>query len=148
VTQQQYDPEPFRQLLVELLKKTGESYRKASLAAGLPSNAISKYMSGLRPSQRACVALADHFGVNPNELLQAAGYEPLRIFDRSLMQSGEMSPEMQEVFAQIQQIEDPIVRRRMLEAIATLIDAYLRAAKPKAAEAVEPKPTPSSVTSS
>jgi len=131
-----------------LLSKSGESYRQASLAAGLPHNAIFKYLvKGVRPRRDACVALADHFGVNPNDLLQAAGYEPLRLFDRSSTKPGEMSPEMQELFAQIQQIEDPIVRRRMMEAIAALADAYLRAARPKAAEAVEPKPTPSSATS-
>lgn len=139
MTQRQYDPEPFRQLLLELLKKAGESYRRASQAAGLPPNAISKYMKGIRPSRHACVALADHFGVNPNEFLQAAGYEPLHFFDRSLVQPGELSPEVQALAARLQQIKDPVTRRRVIEAMATLLNPYLQAAEP---EAVEPQREP------
>lgn len=143
MTQQPYDPEPLRQLLLELLRRTGESYRRASLAAGLPSNAISKYMKGIRPSRHACVALADHFGVNPNEFLQAAGYEPLHFFDRSLVQPGELSPEVQELAAQLQEIKDPVTRRRVIEAMATLLKPYLQVAEPKV---LEPQRRPASST--
>jgi lambda repressor-like predicted transcriptional regulator len=143
VSEHKYDPEPLRQLLVELLKKTGESHRKASLAAGLPSNAISKYLKGTRPSRHACVALADHFGVNPNEILQAAGYEPLHFFDRSLIQPGELSPEVKALAAQLQQIKDPTTRRRVIEAMKTLISPYLQVIEP---QAIEPERKPVSST--
>lgn len=134
MAKQRYDPEPFRELLRMLLSKSGESYRQASLAAGLPHNAIFKYLRGVRPGRDACVALADHFGVNPNELLRAAGYEPIHFFERSAAQPGELSPEVQELAERLQQIKDPVARRRLMEAMETLINAYLQAAEPKAAE--------------
>lgn len=142
MAKQQYDPEPFRELLRMLLSKSGESYRQASLAAGLPHNAIFKYLRGVRPGRDACVALADHFGVNPNELLQAAGYEPIHFFDRSATESGELSPEVKALAAQLQQIKDPVARRRVMEVMETLINAYLQAAEPQAAE-LQRKPAPS-----
>jgi len=95
MAQQQYGPEPFRRLLLELLGRTGETYRRASRAAGLRGNAISRFMEGARPSKHDCVALADHFGVNPNDLLQAAG------------------------------IEDPKRRERVLRAMEAIVDTYL-----------------------
>ena len=124
---QEYDPKPFQDLLRALLRQTGESYRQASLAAGLPHNAISKYLRGVRPRRDACVALADHFRVNPNELLKAAGYEPLHLFDRSLIEPGELSPEVKELATRVQRIRDPVVRRRLIEAMKVLVDAYLDA---------------------
>jgi len=135
MAKQQYDPKPFQELLRMLLSKSGESYRQASLAAGLPHNAIFKYLvKGVRPRRDACVALADHFGVNPNDLLQAAGYEPLHFFNRPSTKPGEMSPEIRELAAQLQQIKDPVARRRVMEVIETLVNAYLQAAEPKTAE--------------
>lgn len=129
MAKRRYDPKPFQELLLILLSKSGESYRQASLAAGLPHNAIFKYLKGVRPGRDACIALADHFGVNPNELLQAAGYEPLHFFDRTTEKSEELSPEVQELAERLQQIKDPVARRRLMEAMETLINAYLQAAE-------------------
>jgi len=89
------------------------------------------------------VALADHFGVNPNEILQAAGYEPLHFFDRSLIQPGELSPEVKALAAQLQQIKDPTTRRRVIEAMKTLISPYLQVIEP---QAIEPERKPVSST--
>lgn len=36
-----------------------------------------------RPHRDACILLAQRFGVNPNEMLQAAGYDPIPLFDLS-----------------------------------------------------------------
>ena len=114
-------------LLRMLLDKSGESYRQASRAAGLPHNAISKYLRGTRPSRDACIALADHFGVNPNEMLQAAGYEPLHFFDRTLVDPDQMSEDVRALAAQIQEIQDPEIRRRLIEAMQVLVETYLQA---------------------
>lgn len=132
MAKRRYDPRPFQELLLILLSKSGESYRQASLAAGLPHNAIFKYLRGVRPGRDACIALADHFGVNPNELLQAAGYEPLHLFDRMPEKSEDLSPEVQELAERLQQIKDPVARRRLMEAMETLINAYLQAAELRA----------------
>jgi hypothetical protein len=125
MAQQQYDPEPFRRLLLELLGRTGETYRRASLAAGLCGNAISRFMEGARPSKHDCVALADHFGVNPNDLLQAARYEPYTFFDPSLIPEGEMCREVRELYEQLQRIKDPKHRERVLRTMKALVNPYI-----------------------
>jgi transcriptional regulator with XRE-family HTH domain len=82
-----YDPVRFQNLLRRLLDKSGESYREAGLASGLSEATISNYMretNPARPMRDICIALADHFGVNPNQLLEAAGYKRLDIFDLRL----------------------------------------------------------------
>ena len=75
----------YQELLFRLLEESGESYRAASMAAGLSSATISNHMRrAVRPMRNACIALADHFGINPNVMLEAAGYAPPRFFDRTL----------------------------------------------------------------
>lgn len=120
-----YLPERFQELLRELLKQSGETYKQASLAAGLDQAAVSRFMRGTRPSRSACIALADHFGVNPNELLQAAGYEPLRFFDPSASASDWQTPEAAEIAELIEAIPDPVIRKRVARAVKVLLRGYL-----------------------
>lgn len=40
-----------------------------------------KEVHAKRPNMTYCILLADHFGINPNELLQLAGWPPLKVFD-------------------------------------------------------------------
>jgi len=80
-----YDPSEFIPYLKRLLAERNESYRQASLGAGLDRSAVWRFMEqGTRPHRDACILLAQHFGVNPNEMLQAAGYEPIPLFDNTL----------------------------------------------------------------
>jgi hypothetical protein len=119
----QYDPEPMKQYLLTLLRRTGESYRRASLAAGLPHNAIAKCMIGVRPSRFTCIALAIHFGVNPNDLLQLAGHETLPIFQCSVPET--MDPNIRELATLLQQIENPATRIQVIEALKVLVEPFL-----------------------
>lgn len=135
-----YDPGALQRLLNQLLEKTGESHRQASQAAGLHHTVVSKYMRGVRPGRDACIALADHFGVNPNEMLQAAGYEPLHFFDRALIEPEQMSEDVRALAAKMQEIKDPEIRRRLIEAMRVLAEAYLQS--PEAVRSQEPDAVP------
>jgi len=73
-----YDLEPLVRLLEHLRAERNESYREASLNAGLDLEAVRRYcVQRQRPQMQALIVLADHFGVNPNDLLEVAGYRPL-----------------------------------------------------------------------
>lgn len=70
-----YDPEPLVSLLERLRAERNESYREASLNAGLDSETMRRYcVRHQRPEMQALIILAEHYEVNPNELLAAAGY--------------------------------------------------------------------------
>ena len=64
-----YDPAPMQKRIEELLKQHNESFREASLSSGLDHQAIRRIRAGYRPQIPVCILLADHFGINPNELL-------------------------------------------------------------------------------
>jgi hypothetical protein len=120
----QYDPEPMKRYLLTLLRRTGESYRRASLAAGLPNNAIAKYMRGIRPGRLTCILLASHFGVNPNDLLQLAGHDPLPIFQLPELEN-RIDPNIRELAMLLQQIEDPAIRIQVVEALKKLANLFV-----------------------
>jgi hypothetical protein len=75
----------------------------------------------------ACIALADYFDVNPNEMLEAAGYEPLHFFDRTLIDPQEMSDDVKELAAEIEKVKNPQARRSLIKAMKVLTEAYLDA---------------------
>ncbi|MBN1954740.1 MAG: helix-turn-helix transcriptional regulator [Anaerolineae bacterium] len=116
-----YDPIPFQELLQRLLEESGESYRTAASAAGLHPTTLSKYMGGTRPMRDACIALADHFGINPNEMLQAAGYDPLHFFDRRLVDKDALPPEVELLVGEILAVEDETLREDMVEALRQVL---------------------------
>ncbi len=118
-----YDPIPFQKLLQQLLEESGESYRKASTAAGLHPATVSNYMHGMRPGRDACIALADHFGIHPNVMLEAAGYKPLHFFDR--VDLGEVTPRTKRIADTLEQIADGKAREHLYEVIQVLLDAHL-----------------------
>lgn len=124
---QDYDVSRFRDFVEPLLKQRDESYRQASMEARLDETAISRYFRGTQPMRDACIALADHFGVNPNEMLQAAGYEPLHFFDRQEVDLSNVKPETRRIVQKLEQISDPDARAQLSEAINTLLDNQLRA---------------------
>jgi transcriptional regulator with XRE-family HTH domain len=117
-TKSDYDPAPFQKLLQQLLDESGESFREASAAAGLSPTTLSNYMRGSRPMRDACIALADHFDVDPNDLLRAAGYEPLRIFERIKLNPSDLPPDVAQLAAEIMKIEDEVKRKAMSEALS------------------------------
>ncbi len=119
---QDYDAERFRELLTPLLEESGESYRQASMSAGLDETAISRYLRGSQPMRDACIALADHFGVNPNKILEAAGYEPLRFFDRRIVDPAALPPDVNRLIDKVMAFEDDVIRERIVKMLLQFIE--------------------------
>ena len=120
-----YNPEPMVKRLRELLEKHNESYREASLRAGLDHQAVRRVLEGQRPSMHITILLADHFGVNPNEFLELAGWPTLKVFDVSSVDTDNLPPEATEVALAIAKIPDPGTRSVVTDAILTLLNKYL-----------------------
>ena len=68
--------------------------------------------------------MADHFGINPNELLALAGWPTLKAFDIHMESAENLPPEAVEVAKAIAQIPDPGTRKTVAEAILTLVRKY------------------------
>jgi len=118
-----YEPEKFIPYVKQLLEERNETSRKASLRAGLDRSALWRFIKKeMRPHRDACILLAQHFGVNPNEMLQAAGYDPIPLFDLSLADPDEFPPEVKAVAQVLSRIEDPKRRRAVCEALWALVD--------------------------
>lgn len=118
-----YDRGAFAAYLESLLQTRNESMREASLAAGLDHSAVRRFIrQHQRPTRESCIALADHFGINPNEILTRAGYDALHFFDRSLVDPEALPPDVSELARRLSRIR-PIARRRQLcQAIGALLD--------------------------
>jgi len=70
----------------------------------------------------ACIALADHFGVNPNKILEAAGYEPLRFFDRRIVDPAALPPDVNRLIDKVMAFEDDVVREKIVEMLLQFIN--------------------------
>ncbi len=119
-----YDPEPMIARIKDLLKKHNESYREASLRAGLDHQAIRRIFAGQKPQMHICILLADHFGVNPNEFLQLASWPTLKAFDVRSTEDENLAPEVVEVAVALNKIPAPGKRKEVAEAILTLVQKY------------------------
>ena len=118
---QVYDPKPFVCRLEGLLEGHNESYREASLEAGLDHQAVRRILAGQRPQMHICILLADHFGINPNEFLELANWPKLKIFEVRSVSGENLSPEAVEVAVQIDRIANPGTRRAVADAIKILV---------------------------
>jgi transcriptional regulator with XRE-family HTH domain len=119
-----YDRAALADYLEELRQARNESYREASLAAGLDHGALLRYTKKRsRPTRESCITLADHFGVNPNEILTRAGYDPLQIFDRSLVDPDALAPEVEELAAFLNTLSPLARRREVCNAVRELVTA-------------------------
>lgn len=120
----EYDRAAFAEHLEELRQARNESYREASLAAGLDHGSMLRYIKKKqRPTRESCIALADHFEVNPNELLTRAGYEAMHFFDRSLIDPSAYPPEVEEVASFLARMEPASQRRQVCRAVRELLKA-------------------------
>lgn len=120
-----FNPEPFTARLKELMEKHNESYREAGMDAGLDHQAIRRILSGQRPAMVNCILLADHYGVNPNEFLELAGWPTLKVFDVKKIDSDRLPPEAVDVAIALSRISDPGVRKQLATAVVTLLQKYL-----------------------
>jgi len=119
-----YDPAPLKQRIDELLKQHKESFREAALSSGLDHQAIRRIRAGYRPNMPVCILLADHWGINPNELLMLAGWPTLKAFDIHTESAEHLPPEAVQVAKEIARIQNPGTRKTVAEAILTLVRRY------------------------
>ena len=119
-----FDSVPFNRRLDELLKQNKDSFREASLKSGLDHQAVRRIRAGLRPQMHVCILLADHFGINPNEILQLAGWPTLKAFDIHMESAENLPPEAVSVAKEIARIPNPGTRKTVAEAILTLVKKY------------------------
>ena len=75
-------------------------------------------------SVTTCVYLANHFEVNPNEFLELALWPRLHVFDISNTVPDQLPTEAVEVAVQLSKIENPGTRKKVAEAIMTLLEKY------------------------
>jgi hypothetical protein len=85
---------------------------------------VRHYIAGRRPNIMACILLADHLGVNPNELLTLAGWPPLKVFEIHTESAEALPPEAVDVARDIARISSPALRKQVAEAIRTLLAKY------------------------
>jgi len=119
-----YDPARVVKRLKELLEQHNESYREAALATGLDHQAVRRVFEGYRPSMPTCILLANHFEINPNELLDLAGQPTLKAFEIQTASAEHLPPEAVEVALQISKIKNPGTRKKVAEAIKVLLHQY------------------------
>jgi hypothetical protein len=74
-----------------------------------------------RPSLVTCIRQSDHFGINPKEFLQLAGWTTLCAFELHITSAEKLPPEAIEVAMEIAHIPNPGARKAFAEAILTLI---------------------------
>jgi hypothetical protein len=120
-----YDPAPMIQRLRELLEKHNESYREASLRAGLDHQGVRRVLEGQRPSMHICILLADHNGINPNEFLMLAGWPSLKVFDIRSVDTENLPPESVDIALAVAKISDPGTRKAIVDAMLTLVKKYI-----------------------
>lgn len=123
IRSKEFQPDLLIARLRELLDRHNESLREASLRAGLKHQAVRCIMEGQRPAMHICILLADHFKINPNELLALAGWPPLQVFGVRSLRGVDLPPEAFEVTQALASITDPEMRKRKAEAILALIEA-------------------------
>lgn len=119
-----FNPEAMIKRLRELLEKHNESYREASLRAGLDHQGVRRILDGQRPSMHICILMADHFGINPNEFLTLAGWPALKAFAIGSIDKDNLPPEAVDVALAIAKISDPGTRKDVTAAILTLVRKY------------------------
>ena len=126
--QKKFDGTQLAARLQALLDQRNESYREAALAAGLDHQAVGRILrEKMRPMVQTCILLANHFDINPNELLMLAGYAPLKVFDIQTATAEHLPPEAVEVALDIAKITDPGTRRKVASAIRALLSKYFEA---------------------
>lgn len=119
-----YDKERLVRLLRRLMAERRESMREASLRAGVDRGTLGRILrEGKRPSVQTVILLANHFGLHPNDLLEMAGYPPLEIFRRATEDPGSIPDDLRDLIQDLQAISDPLERKRVVEAVRTLLRA-------------------------
>ena len=120
-----YNPEPFIQRIKELLEKRGESAREAAIKAALTPRAVQYFLHGRRPNMTSCLLLAEHFDINPNELLELAGWPTMRIFDIRDARAMSLPPEVVDVAVRLGRIQNIAQRKKLSKALLEVVETFL-----------------------
>jgi len=116
-----YRAAAFSEYLRELIERSGKSMRRVSLEAGLSHGAVGSFIRHFRrPHRDSCLLLAEVLGVDPNEMLRMAGYEPMPVVERSLIDPTEFPSDVKALAAQLAAIA-PARRREIIGAIEQLL---------------------------
>lgn len=124
VSLKNFNAPEFSRFLKELVVSRHTTMRHASLQAGLDHGAVGRFTRGRRPSRDSCLLMAEVFEVDPNEMLARAGYDPMPIVDRTLIDPGEFPPDVKAFATQMMALE-PERRREIFNAVKTLLKAEL-----------------------
>ncbi len=119
-----FDPEPLMARLRELMTSFNESYRESSTRSGLDEQAVRRILAGQRPNITSCVLLANHFGVDPNEIITLAGWPEIEVFKVKTASADGLPPEAVEVAMDIAKIPDAGLRRQVADAIKLLLGKH------------------------
>lgn len=119
-----YNPEPLITRLNKLVEEHNESWREAATKSGLDYQSVRRYLGGRRPHIMACILLANHYKINPNELLTLAGWPPMDVFEIKTESAEHLPPEAVDVARDVAKIADPGLRKEVAEAIRTLIKKH------------------------
>ena len=122
VAPKNYNHQRFAQYLEKLVKSRGTTYRDASLRADMDHSAITRFRGGQLPRRDSCIMLAHALDSDPNEMLKAAGYEPLPMLDRSLVDPNDFPNDIKEFAAGLKKIP-PERRRELFIAFRTMARA-------------------------
>jgi hypothetical protein len=88
-------------------------------------NAVRRIRADYRPNMPVCILLADHWGINPNELLTTlAGWPALKAFDIQTESAAHLPPEAVEVAKEIGRIPNPGTRKAVAKVILVLVRKY------------------------
>jgi hypothetical protein len=94
------------------------------LTSELDHQSVCRYIADRRPNIMACILLADHLGINPNELLTLAGCLPLQVLEIHAESTETLPPEAVDVARDIARISSTALRKQVAEAIRTLLKQY------------------------
>ena len=119
-----YAPEPFVARIDQLMGEKNISMRYTGIESGLDHQAIRRIKSGRRPDMMYCILLANFFEINPNELLQLAGWPTLKAFDIERASAENLPPEAVDVALDIARIPDPRTRKKVADAVRVLLMEY------------------------
>jgi len=119
-----YDHDRLSARIQELLKKANESMRQASMRSGLDHQAVRRIIIKQRPNITTCILLARHFDINPNEILELAGWPAMEAFSLTNPDLQNLPPEAASVALDIARIKNPGTRKQVAEAIHTLLAKY------------------------
>ncbi len=121
-----FDSKPFIARLEQLMSEKNLSMRQVGIESGLDHQVIRRLKEShvKRPNMTYCILLADYFDINPNELLQLAGWPTLKAFDIRRASADNLPIEAVDVALDIAKIPDPRTRKQVAEAVRVLLKKY------------------------